>query len=291
MSRIAYGLGIESALHLPELVREDTATSVTFHVGDICEADLTDRRALQAEEAHLAFPRIGLFCVRDGQEVIVNPAPEVDETVLRLIALGPVMGVLLEQRGHLVLHASAMSIHGCAVAFVGEHGWGKSTFAGALYARGHTLVADDIVAVEFADDGDPFVHPGFPRLKLWPDAVAMIGESVEALPRVHPEFEKRSYPAVRGFSTKPLPVRRIYVLAEGPRVAIDDIEPHAALVELIRHTYTAPWLAADRAPAHLRQCAALVGRLPIRRASTPRSLGALADLVDLVECDTRADQP
>src|SRR2546426_9378375 len=38
-------------------------------------------------------------------------------------SLGPVLAVLLHQRGRLVLHASGVALDGCAVAFLGGSGW------------------------------------------------------------------------------------------------------------------------------------------------------------------------
>jgi serine kinase of HPr protein (carbohydrate metabolism regulator) len=66
--------------------------------------------------------------------------------------------VLLQQRGRLVLHASAVTVDLGVVAFMGGPGWGKSTMAAAMYARGHSIVADDVTAVR-ADKAHPVVHP------------------------------------------------------------------------------------------------------------------------------------
>jgi hypothetical protein len=98
--------------------------------------------------------------------MIVEPLPHVDEHVLRLYLLGPALGVLLQQRGLLVLHASAVAIGERVVAFVGESGWGKSTTAAALERRGHTVVADDVCALHLRGSEDPLVFPAIPRLKL-----------------------------------------------------------------------------------------------------------------------------
>ena len=69
--------------------------------------------------------------------------------------------MLLQQRGYLVLHASAVAAGGTAVAFLGHAGWGKSTTAAALYAQGYGLVTDDVLAVEMSS-GRLMVPPGEP---------------------------------------------------------------------------------------------------------------------------------
>jgi hypothetical protein len=117
------------------------------------------------------MPGIGTFLVRDGREILVDPDPDAGDALLQLALLGPVLAALLQQRGDLVLHASAVEIDGAAVGFLGGRGAGKSTMAAALLRRGYPLLTDDILAVSL-EDGSPRVLPGFPQLKLWPDAVA-----------------------------------------------------------------------------------------------------------------------
>jgi hypothetical protein len=182
------------------------------------------------------------------------------------------------------LHASAVALDGGAVAFLGGPGWGKSTLAAALYARGHGILADDVTAVD-ADAGSPMVFPGFPQLKLWPEAAAALGDAPETLPRIHPMLEKRARPAGRGFPEAPLPLRRIHVLARGPAHEIEPLRPQEALLELVRHSYCARLLQALDARRHFLHCARLANCVPVCRLKGERSLSALPDLAHLVEED------
>jgi hypothetical protein len=287
MNGSAYGLGIISAVPLPELVHEDRHIDVRIRFGNVmcteCSCDNTRWFGITGNEGHLHH-QIGTFRVRNGDEITISPARDADESELRLFLLGPALALLLHQRGQLVLHASAISIGDQAVAFLGEHGWGKSTLAGALYARGHTIVADDVVAVHAADT-QPTVYPGFPQLKLWPEAVRQIGGEPADLPRLHRRYEKRAYPAHRGFSTRPLPLRCIYVLAEDSQALVEDIATQASLVELIRHTYTTRVLETTPDPGHFRQCVSLASSIPVRRLKVKRSLAALSEAAATVERD------
>jgi len=69
---------------------------------------------------------------------VVEPEPGAEEAILRLYLLGPVLGILLHQRGFLVLHASVVSMAGAAVVF-----WvkkvGENQRLLPLNARGHGL--------------------------------------------------------------------------------------------------------------------------------------------------------
>ena len=208
-----------------------------------------------------------------------------DARVLRLYILGPTLGLLLHQRGWLILHASGISIDQRAILFLGAPGWGKSTTAAALYAHGHAIVADDVIPVELNGEST-IVHPGFPQLKLWPEAAASLGDSVETLPRVHPNFEKRVRRTGDGFALSPLPLKCIYVLAEGAKQEIQPIGAQYAIVELVRHSYAAQFLGATETSAlHFEQCARLANRVPIRALRRPRALKELSELARLVEND------
>ena len=65
----------------------------------------------------------------------------------------------LRLRGVPALHASAVAVGGAALAVVGSAGAGKSTTAAARAARGHAVVADDVLALRalLGRDGPPIV--------------------------------------------------------------------------------------------------------------------------------------
>src|SRR5262249_21201448 len=138
-SYVAYGLGIESALPLPEFVTAGTRPEVVIHLGNHYEVPPEAigqpwHIRWDREDATLFFRDVGVFRVRGGREVIVSPAPGTRASRVRLYLVGTMMAVLLCQRGFLVLHASAVEVDGEAIAFVGASGAGKSSLAAALHA-------------------------------------------------------------------------------------------------------------------------------------------------------------
>jgi hypothetical protein len=214
----------------------------------------------------------------------VQRSPGADERVLRLFVLGPSLGVLLHQRGLLVLHASVAALNGSAVAFLGWKGAGKSTIAAALYARGHSLISDDLLAIDIGGAAEPAALPGFPQLKLWPDTIVSLGGDAADLPTLHPQFDKRAQRAAARFQAAPLPLRRIYVLESGIRLEIEPIAGQAALAQLLCHSYAARFLGPAGAGAeHLRRCAHVAARVPLYRLRRPDSLDHLDDLIDMIE--------
>jgi len=290
-SYVAYGLGIHSDLPLPELVQDETKVDVTIRLGKVERASLAANTAKHwfwttGEEMYLYWQRVGTFLIRAGKEIVIDPCPEVEERVLRLFLLGAVLAVLLHQRGLLVLHASAVALNGGAIAFLGGKRWGKSTLAASLHARGHSLISDDIVALDVSDTKSPIMFPAFPRLKLWPDAVASLGDDPETLPRLVDQVEKRTRQITCGFSQRPVLLKRLYVLGRGSTPEIEPLSPQEAMIQLIRHSPVARFgqqFLQSGGASHFLQCAALARNVPTYRLKRPVSLTLLPAIARLVE--------
>src|SRR5688500_8685218 len=141
----AYGLKIDSTLHLPELPAVDGGPDVIvrFSKEEYPLPDAGDEGLIHATgvEALLYFGTVGHFSVREGREIVISPVPNAHDRSLRLVVLGAGLGTILYQRGLLTLHASAVATAGGAIAFMAERGMGKSTTAAAMYSRGYWLVA------------------------------------------------------------------------------------------------------------------------------------------------------
>ncbi len=285
-SYTAYGLGIQSEIRLSALQEASVAGDVEIRRGDVSlPAAAIGRKAwFTAAEAYLRFPNVGVIRVAQGREVIVDMQSGANEREAEVFLLGPALGVLLHQRGFLVLHASAVAINGGVVAFLGMSGWGKSTMAAALSKR-YRLFADDIVAVSI-DQGRVAAFPGFPRLKLGLDSVQTLGYSGRRFRKLSPDDERRDIPVKGASPGVSRPLERVYVLAEGEVPAVESLAPQEAAVELIRHSYAAPCLRASQTlAAHVRQCAALVDSLTVCRLRRPVQLQLVGEVAKLVERD------
>lgn len=290
----AYGLTIHSELALPELLPSPaTDIDVSIRFGNVDRSTMKVNRLgtylnVTSQEVAFFWEDVGGMLVRDGKEVIIDPLPGVEERLLRLPILGIIFAVILHHRGFLVLHASAVEIHGGAAVFLGGRGWGKSTLAATLYGRGHRPISDDLVAIDLQGSGSPVVIPGFPQLKLLPEAAAMaLGDDPDTLPRLARGYEKRSRRVVDRFSCDPLPLRGIYQLALGSHVALQPLGVKDATMQLIGNSYIArgthQLLQDCGGVRHLQQCAATIARVPIYRLERPQSLDLVPAIADLVE--------
>jgi len=101
-----------------------------------------------------------------------------DETIRHLL-LDQVIPRMLGQRGHLILHASAITTaRGISIAFVGDSGWGKSTLASAFFEDGATLLTDDCLLI-VPEDAVVKAIPNYCGIRLFRDSAdAVFGTSM-----------------------------------------------------------------------------------------------------------------
>ncbi len=231
------------------------------------------------------LPEIGRFWILDGKEIIVEPSVNVDEKMLSSCILGSAFSVLLQQRGFLVLHASAVIIRGQAIAFIGFSGAGKSTTASAFMQSGYPVLTDDVLAIQFKS-GHPEVVPSYPIIKLLPDAVEALGHSAEELPLLYASSHKR----IQTFDYEQLQdaysLQRIYLLSKGDRHEIQPLMATEALVTLVNQSRAAKNLIDPSAKKlHFQQCAELTKMNRVFRLRRKPGLEALSEIVKLVETD------
>lgn len=287
-----YGLGLRSEFPIPELHPCAPPThDVIVHRGDVppgtppprsaADESWAERRA-DLNETLCVFHGVARYLIRAGREIMVEPEPGADFDVVRHLLLGPVLAHLLWQRDVFTLHASVIVLRGRTLAFVGASGEGKSTTAAAFERAGHALVCDDVAAL-VERDGRMQVLPGFPRIRLYGDSVEGLGEDPALLPRVHPLIDKRSH-SVSQFVSDPVPLDRLYVLAEGEDFALEPLVPRLAMMEILHHTYYAHQFAPLYGfKKHLEMAAHVAERVPALRLTRPKDLARLPELVGFLE--------
>ena len=284
----AYGLGIRSGVALPATARSGETPDAEVRrapLKEITAALKSDRLQMRVNpaETQLLLPDIGTFVVRFGREILVDADRQADDSLLQLAIMGPAFAALLQQRGCLVLHASAVAVGGAAVGFLGARGAGKSTMAAAMHDRGYAVLADDMLAVRL-QDSVPLVAPGFPQLKLWPDVLVALGRDPDVLPAVRASYSKRAQPIPDRFAgNQDLPLACLYVLCRQAELGIVPLGQPAAFIEIVSHSYGVEWLHDVSSAKQFRRRAELVQSVPVRRLQRPADLDMVGDLIDLVE--------
>ncbi|MGB3787633.1 MAG: hypothetical protein WA949_06460 [Phormidesmis sp.] len=289
----AYNLHIRSNIPFPELVpsrREDVAAEpdVNICIRSIAPAETRFANTYQKFQGYIAPFNIERFMVLDGNQIILDPPPDMTEELLRPIILGPVLTLLLRQRGLLVLHASGINTPEGAIAFLGNSGWGKSTLANAFYQQGYSLLTDDVMAIELKDGSPPVAFPAYPHVKLMADAADALGYDYSKLTPLAAKALKRHNCIDRSFSQEPVTVRKIYALEKVARNrnTIKPLSPQAAIIELIGHTRGTNVLTLpEHVTTHLRQCTDLVKSVPISRLERSHDLDGLSEIIQIIESD------
>ncbi|MBI1202391.1 MAG: hypothetical protein GC182_07760 [Rhodopseudomonas sp.] len=230
------GLTVGSDIMLPGLNAATSATpthDVTIELGTT-PTSLSDATAngptwqIAGQQFLLAIPGIARFLLTDGHHITVTPDTDGDPTDIPIFILGTVFGILLHQRGQIVLHASAVRVNGKAVLFCGRSGSGKSTMAAALAKHGFPVVADDVGAISITAGATPTVHPEGRHLKLWAQAIDRLDLAAGRGDRVRRRLEKY-YVAPDDVFVQSLPLAAIYILREARPPHRPGIEQQAAI--------------------------------------------------------------
>jgi hypothetical protein len=302
----AHGLRIESEWALPELTlasstRERDVSVVSGSVDCAARELGSDRDRSENADPYLQatcdrvvlfWPEVGAFEVKEGRCITIDLKAGVEESLMRLPLLGPVLGTLLLQRRRLVLHASAVRIGHGAAAFVGVKGAGKSTTSAALHRRGCPIVADDVLSARVDNEGIQ-VFPAFPRFKLWPQAaIAALNDDPSALTPLHARVAKRGRSAREGFSTDAVPLRALYILARGESIQVETQNGSRALVDILPHAYNNPLVSKIGSPSlqqwHFEACATIARQTPVRVLRRPYDLDRLPAVADAVIDDVHS---
>ena len=144
---------------------------------------------------------------------------------------------------------------------------------------GHRLLTDDILPVEQVA-GHWLGLPGYPAMRMWPDEAQHFLGRHEDLELVHPQLDKRRVvvgpEGFGAFCAEARPLACLYVPERrdpaewGETVRIEPLRPTAALMALVRYSFTprlaeALGLQRDRIPL----LAGLLQGVPVRRLIYP----------------------
>lgn len=299
-----YGLNILSNINFSEILEFITDDPRKINFSNQCDLKIvmSEDKILEMEEDSwedyyhfsskdffISWDDVGTFRFLNGEKIVVYSKKDVDSYKLKTYILGPVLAALLHQRGFLVLHASAVKINSYAVAFLGFSGMGKSTLAMALNKAGYPLLTDDILAIQFDENGVPIVYPGFPQTKLSPQSIFSIygnGGNVSMMPSGP---EERFHCLTSNFSNKLLPLKRVYALEGSDISRIVPINSQNALMKLVNYSYFSNRFKDKDKTLNLFQCSNVLRDATIHTLKINRSLKELPKVVEMIEEDVSHD--
>ena len=238
------GLAIASALELPEweaFASEPQQADVEIVISDEpCPDCPTDGSVAVGETLRFAVKGIGGWQIEGGRKITLHPSLTAAPPELRLFTLGSAWGGLGYQRGFAMWHGSAVLRDGRAILFCGDAGAGKSTMAGAMLARGASLVADDLSRIEPAD-GAVLIHPSAARIKLWREAIDYLGWEDRKVQRDYYREDKFHCSAPDNSAGEgPISLAAIVTLEDGEEVRLEKLSGAAAVEAALKHTMYRP---------------------------------------------------
>jgi len=289
------GLSVESEPVLPGAIVNGTpnaAPDVHIRYGAVVQSfdDSSAEKGLTWEMLGSRFllriPGVARFLLIDGRQITVELEGGGDAADAGIFLLGTVFGILLHQRGQIVLHASAVECNGKAVLFLGHSGAGKSTMAAALSLRGFPLVSDDFCAISSNDDDQPIAQPDGRQLKLWDDAVQQLDMSDRRGNAVRNRLEK-FYVDPGAAITAALPIGAVYALREArapnsPGIVAPNVVD--AMLILRRNAYR-PSLVRHmgQKAAYFQAAAALSSKAMVFNLTRPLDLGQMSEVIGWLE--------
>ena len=232
---------------------------------------------------------------RDGSEIWADWLDNYAVEDIATYLVGPVMGFVLRLKGVLPLHACAIAIQDRAIALVGEQGAGKSTAAAAFARLGYAVLSEDVAAVAEVG-GQLIVHPGYPRVNLWPESVEALFGSADKLPQVTPTWGKQ-FLALDGaenrFQNEPLPLSAIFILEERVSGAdlprIDAIPAASALTMVVANTYGNYLLDASLRRKEFVQLGSLLAKIQIYQVWPSEDPARVYELCQAIAAKVRGD--
>jgi hypothetical protein len=285
----AHGLQIDSEVPLPGLLPGSNQDSdVRIRYGSVPTSlpnPLAQSNTFQAtpDTFLLAVRDVARFLVVKGQDILIERFPNCKEELLLLYLMGSTLGVILHQRGLLVMHASTIQTARGAVLFVGPSGHGKSTLLAALVQRGYAMVADDVTAVSLEATSSPVANSAFPRLRLCGDAAVRLNYSVEDLQPVRSWDAEKYHVPVTCFCPNPLPIHAIYTLNvhELTDILLEPVSSVQRFAIVATNTYRYRFLEGlGQRQMHFNAATQLANAVHVGSITRPASPYILDELVD-----------
>lgn len=285
-----FGLNIQSVIPLPGCINNGDVPDVTIRYGSVPDSlhnATMIRVCTQVRPGQFLFilEHVAKYLVEDGHCITIEPAPGVNDDVIRLFLMGTVWSALLLQRGLLPLHGSAIRVKDGAVVFSGPSGKGKSTLAAFLMDRGYPVIADELCALVVAENSPPLLLPGFPQIMLWADSLRKLAKDLRNMAPVRQDLEK--YILLPGNNTvqEALPMKRLYILNTGYAHSVT-LKPLVGVKKnhaLIDCTYRFHHVAGHGLNVpHFKQCTGVARYIDVRLVERPVASFDLESLAALI---------
>jgi hypothetical protein len=235
----------------------------------------------------LRMPDLADFEVTAGGDAVrAYPAPALPRRTLEHLVIDQVLPLALSMRRELLLHASVVHLPGLGgVAITGQSGRGKSTLAAGMAMHGASILADDCTVIQ-----DPHRSPtalaGYPGLRLWPDALTLLGSPIRRDRVAHYATKQRVSCGALTFLDRPSRLRAILILSRRHtgtrRLRVRHVSRRNATVDLMRHAFIMDITDRLQLAKVFAALTSLVQHVPVIRLSLQDNRGAVSEMAEAV---------
>jgi len=286
----AFGVNIQSEFEIPEfLPAQFGAPDVTIQFGNIPSSlENPEKKGLRYQLAQQEFllwlDNVAGYYVQNGNSVQIQKKDTSTMQEVRLFLAGLVFAALLHQRGVFALHANAIKNGNEAFLVCGNSGAGKSTLTREFLNAGYRLLSDDISVLE-EHQGNIYVQPAFPFIKLWKDSMEHLELNEVGGAKLREQIDKYGFSLKDEFHDEMLPVKNIFALVphNKPEYKREQLKGIEKFNTLKNHTYRFQFISNTTRPFHFELINKIATRIPVHRITRPQAPINTADLKDVIE--------
>jgi hypothetical protein len=222
----------------------------------------------------------------DGNKVQIEKSSNFDRRIAAIGILSMGLGVILQQKAIVNLHASAVQGPNGALVFAGDSGRGKSTALNFFMRNGMKFISDDICRFDLcADSGTLRVMGGVPLVKCFDDSPSYPDRCTEPLGPVHRGTDKKMFKVKPEYVTATSVVDSIFILNWSDDthtlLRVDSNSGLGAVESILRYSYGMSILKYYGVSVqYLKKVRDIVNESKIYTITGKRSMSALESLTD-----------
>lgn len=289
----AYHLNIASEVNCPMMRKasfEPSEADITIRrasLPTVLEDATTERAFFQAKSQCVLAKlsdELGYMMIRNGNEILFD-APNADPSILTAFTISLGLSTILLQRDYLIIHGNTVQFDGKTFILCGKSGAGKSTTTTALIQRGAKVVADDISPIHFDSNSTPWVSPGIPFSKLWPESFELLGLDTDNSHFISSLQAKRYIPLNDDTALKQdQAIDAIVYLSKSDtasEVSASKFNKTDALLTTRHNSYGYRFIVGmDMLPNHFAQATRLADNIPFFHIERPETGNTLASVLE-----------
>ena len=224
---------------------------------------------------------IAHFLIIGDCEIHIDRYPNASDAEICTFLLGSVLSIILQKRGILPFHASAIATPKGAVLFTAHSGFGKSTLAAAFHKKNYAIISDDVTGIVFHDE-KPYAVASFPIMKLWEEHLTPDTDVISPVATLPNKYRVE----IPHFCEKQLPIYKIYCLLWGKKILLQEMPAMNRFAAVAYNVYRRRMaMRLGVAKRNFAMISKLCNQCGVTRLIRPKNLELMDEIIAKVEKD------